>query len=151
ANTGLTAQDVFYWGNAIGNSGNGDTTSTAPTNTTDELSARNNPRGVGNFATITDPNDFDRDRNVNSTDQLIARNNGTGIGTQLVYIKVGANGPFAPEAAPLALPAGAVSDVDLGDHGIASALTSSPNTHLADVPSQVWLFLRDETLDVLAS
>src|SRR5262245_53246091 len=46
-NTGLPTSDAFFFGNATGDSGAGDSASTAPVNTTDELSARNNPKGLG--------------------------------------------------------------------------------------------------------
>jgi len=73
--TGLARPDVFYFGNAIGESGNSVTD--ARVNTIDALLARNNPRTLTNPAPIDFPYDFNRDQRVNATDMLIARNNQT--------------------------------------------------------------------------
>ena len=75
ANTGLAAKDVFYFGNAVGESGNA--TGDALVNATDEIGARNNPHSPLNPALRTDAYDFNRDKLVNATDQIIARNNRT--------------------------------------------------------------------------
>jgi hypothetical protein len=112
AATPVAAGDVFLFGNAVGGSGTGDSASAAPTNATDEIGARNNPHGFGNFALVDDVYDYNKDRNVNATDQIISRNNGTGFGTQLIKINIGTAGPFAPEGG------------GGGDAGIASALAS---------------------------
>ena len=82
--TGLAEDDVFYLGNAVGESGNalGD----ALVNATDEIGARNNPHGPFNPAAINDVYDFNRDRLVNASDQIIARNNRTNPFTALKLI-----------------------------------------------------------------
>ena len=72
--TGLTADDVFYFGNAIAEVGN--TPLDAKVNATDEIFTRHNPRSNG-MAEITFPYDFNRDTKVNATDQIIARHNQT--------------------------------------------------------------------------
>jgi len=83
ANTGLEVEDVFYFGNAIGECGNAFTDNDldnedTKVNAFDMLGARNNQHnGVGNPAEIDDVYDFNRDTGVNSTDMLIARNNST--------------------------------------------------------------------------
>ena len=79
ANTGLAADDVFYFGNAVGECGDGATYTPpdAKVNATDEIAARNNPHTGANPAAITDATDFNRDKKVDATDQIIARNNGT--------------------------------------------------------------------------
>jgi ELWxxDGT repeat protein len=97
-NTGLAASDVFFWGSAPGDSGADDSGGFAVTSA-DEVSARSNPKGLGNFATRSDVNDFNRDGLVNSTDQIIARNNTTSLNNQLRFLVVGAGGPFAPSLA----------------------------------------------------
>ena len=74
SDTGLIAPDVFYFANALADSGTGNNT-TALTNATDELAARTNALFTGAF--ITDPYDYNRDGRVNATDRLLARNNGT--------------------------------------------------------------------------
>ena len=66
---------MFYFGNAVGESGNA--TGDALVNATDEIGARNNPHSPLNPAAKDDAYDFNRDKLVNATDQIIARNNRT--------------------------------------------------------------------------
>lgn len=77
-NTGLKSDEVFYFGNAIGETGNGTVTNAfgtfVPVNSTDEIDTRNNQ---GIFRPIDDVYDFNRDKLVNATDQILARNNQT--------------------------------------------------------------------------
>jgi hypothetical protein len=72
--TGLGARDVFYFGNAIGETGNNADVD-ANVNITDEVRIRDNPKTRINPASITFAFDINRDRSVNSTDQILARNN----------------------------------------------------------------------------
>jgi hypothetical protein len=81
--TGLSSPDVFYFGNAIGESGN--STLDARVNATDEIGARNNGRAFGQ-APADFPYDYNRDSRVNATDEIIARNNGTPSLTMLRLI-----------------------------------------------------------------
>ena len=84
-NTGLAADDVFYFGNAIGETGNSATD--AEVTPTDEIAVRNNPHTLGvNPANIDDTCDFNRDRKVSPTDQIICRNNGSNSATALQLI-----------------------------------------------------------------
>jgi ELWxxDGT repeat protein len=98
-NTGLLSSYVFYFGSAIGDAGVGNSGAFQVT-TGDEISARNNPKSLGNPATRSDVNDFNRNGLVDSADQIIARNNVTNLGNQLKFLVVGAGGPFAPETPP---------------------------------------------------
>lgn len=82
--TGLSRQDVFYFGNAVGECGNSSTD--AKVNAFDMLLVRDNPRTFLYPADITFPYDFNRDERVNATDMLIARNNPTHILTALQLI-----------------------------------------------------------------
>ena len=93
--TGLTEPYVFYFGNAIGESG--DSTTDAKVNAIDMLAARNNPHNFFDKALIDDFVDFDRDEKVNATDMLIARNNTTNFFTALKLIAVP---PAAGDAVP---------------------------------------------------
>ncbi len=87
ANTGLASPDVFYFGNAIGETGN--LPIDAEVTPADEVVVRNNPHTLGvNPATITEVCDFNRDRKVGPTDQIICRNNGTSGPTALQLITV---------------------------------------------------------------
>ena len=70
--TQLAAADVFYFGNAIGESGN--SSSDAKVDATDQLGARD---AATASAAITDPFDFNRDGVVDGTDESIAQANNT--------------------------------------------------------------------------
>ncbi len=70
--TGLEVSDVFYFGNAIGESGN--SISHAKVNAFDMLGARDNQRNFLGPAPIDFAYDFNRDARVNAIDMLIARN-----------------------------------------------------------------------------
>ncbi|MCI0535246.1 MAG: hypothetical protein L0Z50_08460, partial [Verrucomicrobiales bacterium] len=85
ANTTLLKDDVFYFGNAVGDCGNN--AAEAKVNATDQILARNNPRANGQ-APITFPYDYNRDSKVNATDEIIARNNPTSSLTALKLISV---------------------------------------------------------------
>ena len=82
--TGLAQSDVFYVGNAVGESGN--STTDAIVNATDEIGARNNPHSPFDPAALDEAYDFDRDKLVNATDQIVARNNRTSPFTALRLI-----------------------------------------------------------------
>ncbi|MEE8450537.1 MAG: beta-propeller domain-containing protein [Thermoguttaceae bacterium] len=83
-NTGLREPDVFYFGNAVGESG--DQQINAAVNATDEIVARNFQHSPVDPALIDDPYDYNRDGLVNGTDQIIARNNQTNPLTMLRLI-----------------------------------------------------------------
>lgn len=99
--TGLAADDVFYFGNAVGETGNHAGVD-ARVDAEDESLARANVRGPFVPASVTDPYDFNRDRQVNATDQILARVNATTAETALRLITPGGvPGPvlaFVPEA-----------------------------------------------------
>ncbi len=84
ANTGLAQNDVFYYGNAVGESGNSATDTLV--NGADDVAARLNPRTPFNPAAIDNPYDYNRDRLVNSADQVIPRYNATTPWTMLKFI-----------------------------------------------------------------
>lgn len=86
ANTGLAQPDVFYFGNAIGESGNNP--QYALVNATDILAARNNPHTALNPAAITDAVDFNRDGLVDLADMQLAQANATSPLTALRLITV---------------------------------------------------------------
>jgi hypothetical protein len=112
-NTSLASSYVFYFGNALGDAGVADS-GAFQTTSSDEVSARNNPKTF--TATRLDVNDFNRDGSVNSTDQIIARNNPTSLANQLKFLVVGGGGPFAPDSSG----GGSGS----GDSGVASGLAA---------------------------
>ena len=82
--TGLAAEDVFYFGHAAGETGNSPTD--ASVDAWDVLETRNNPRPFWNPATLETRYDFNRDQRVNAIDTLIARNNQTWSATELQLI-----------------------------------------------------------------
>jgi hypothetical protein len=102
-NTNLSLEDVFYFGNAIGESGlgNGDGSlppqplSHFPVNVTDEIGARNHPHTDLDPAALDDPFDFNRDRRVDAADETIARTKGTYFQTALRRIAPSAASPTA--------------------------------------------------------
>jgi hypothetical protein len=159
ANTGLAADDVFYFGNAVGDSGLGDTATLASVSVTDELGARNNPQSLFNNIPTSNIFDFNRDGVVNVTDSLVPRNQPTNIGNAVRYISIS-----DPPAAPLAAPSTAL-DASLAAASAAASTTSaagSPKTThqhaLADIAQQLagWLQQRgvgidEHLLDVLAA
>lgn len=102
ANTGLSSDDVFYFGNAIGETGN--ETSNARVNTADILLIRNNPKTFLSPAPITDPYDLNRDTKVNTQDRLLARNHKTTFLDELKLIDL--SGGATPMAFEPAEPSG---------------------------------------------
>jgi len=87
ANTGLAEPDVFYFGNAIGETGNSPTD--AAVTPADQVAVRNDPHTLFfNPAGADNPCDFNRDRKVGPTDEIICRNNGTSGPTALQLIAV---------------------------------------------------------------
>lgn len=97
-NTGLAVADVFYFGNAVGDSGLGNSATQATVNVNDALGARNNPKSIFNNIATVNVFDFNRDGQVNTTDQLIARNNPSSVANVVRFLDI-ASPPAAPEAA----------------------------------------------------
>jgi hypothetical protein len=106
--TQLSAPDVFYFGNAIGETGNSATD--ANVNAADLLAARAHPDS-GTVA-ISNPWDFNRDGDVDATDVALARANVSAGNAALQLITAPTNGGGAgSEASSLTLSA-AVEGVD---------------------------------------
>jgi hypothetical protein len=142
-NTGLAASDVFFFGNAPGESGNA-----AGVNATDEINARNNGRGFANPPFVTFNFDYNRDKTVNGTDETLAHNNPTGFGTQLAFISVLVGGPFAP--LPPSGSGGAATTTTTADAGVSSALasTSTSTSSTASVNVPAWIANRLGSVDL---
>jgi hypothetical protein len=122
-NTGLSASDIFFFGNRIGDNGTG-TATLAITSATDELAARNNP-GAG--ATITNLVDYDRSGIVSAVDSIAARNN-SGTLTKINLT----NPPAAPEGD--------------GDAAVATALAIPGLPSIPGVPA--WIARRLDSIDL---
>jgi hypothetical protein len=86
SNTGLGADDLFYFGNAIGDTGN--STANSSVDAFDEILTRANPRSPVNPAAIDNAFDFNRDKKVDASDQIISRSNRTSVLTALKLISV---------------------------------------------------------------
>ena len=82
--TGLDSPDVFYFGNAPGETG--DTAAHARVNAFDTGGVRDNARGFLSPAPINDRYDFNRDGLVNAFDFGLARDNATGFINSLKLI-----------------------------------------------------------------
>src|SRR5205085_5654352 len=109
ADTGISKDFVFYFGNAAGESGN--SSSDAIVNATDEIGARNDPhKSVLNPADITNVHDYNRDGLVNATDEIIARNNSTSILTALKLIAAPATAGSSPNNSATAASSAPFSD-----------------------------------------
>lgn len=80
ANTGLATNDLFYFGNVIGDVNVGNTTSRLRVNSTDTGAVRNNQSTLPNSADVTNIYDINRDGRVNATDTGIVRTNQQTIG-----------------------------------------------------------------------
>ncbi len=102
SDSGLAANDVFYFGNAIGESG--DSATDMKVNATDEVAAR---LGATSLAPITDDDDYNRDGRVDSADENIARANYTYFLNEvhLITVPITASGFSAslPVTVPLVL------------------------------------------------
>jgi VCBS repeat-containing protein len=94
ANTGLAADDVFYFGNAVGEVGN--STTNAIVSAADEALIRLNGRNALNPAPIDFRFDINRDRLVGSSDQALCRLNSTNALSALRLIAVPASSPLGP-------------------------------------------------------
>ena len=89
-NTGLAADDVFYFGNAIGDTGNSPTD--AVVDAADVIGAQNNHTAA---AAITNLYDFNRDKVVDATDEQIAQENYSGSSPLLLITAPGTPGSGA--------------------------------------------------------
>ena len=72
---GLAADNVFYFGNAIGETGNASNTRV---DSGDELAVRSHGTAAGGAA-ITNVYDFNRDKQVDAQDEMIARSHRSGL------------------------------------------------------------------------
>ena len=84
AQTGLAQPDVFFFGNAVGESGNDPPN--AQVNLADFAGSRDHPHGTQDRAAVDDNYDYNRDSLVNAVDLAIARDHGTSSQTALRLI-----------------------------------------------------------------
>ncbi|MBI3838219.1 MAG: hypothetical protein HY288_09845 [Planctomycetia bacterium] len=133
--TGLAADDVFFFGNEIGDTGVSNTATVAKVTSLDATAVQIHEASLTANIPITNLYDFNKNGVVDSQDVTIALTHGTTNATGLQLINIGAGGPFAP--------ASAAALVRGGDAGVASALagTSTPT-----IPA--WIVNRLERLEV---
>jgi hypothetical protein len=96
SHTNLAAPDVFYVGNAIGETGNDP--ANALVDVQDEAAIRSHRTGF-TMATVTTAYDLNRDGRVNATDELIARHNVGGNPLQLIRAPTGLAGAMTAQKA----------------------------------------------------
>jgi hypothetical protein len=121
SNTKLAANDVFYFGNSIGDSG--DSATDADVNIGDALAARghSDPGAV----TITNVWDYNRDKVVDSLDTAVAQQN-MRVGTAALQLITAPSGGGGSLAADGAAASGAPSVVVTDDASPASGNSTSP-------------------------
>jgi hypothetical protein len=148
ADTDLTANDVFFFGNAVANSGGGDTATLSETNSVDELGARNNGKTLLNNIPITNLFDYNRDGLVNSVDSLLSRNNSQTLGATR-YINVPVGGPFAPPpSGDNVANSGAAPAASSSQDAVASALANKSTTTSTQLPIGAWIVNQLTHLDL---
>ena len=131
--------DAFFFGNAVGNVGTGDTSVNSLVTATDEAAIRANPALVSANIPITNIYDVNRNASVSAVDESAARLNGTNPTTTLKYLNL-TTAPAAPEAA-------SVDEGDGGDGGVASAL-AAPATADGAVSVPKWISNRIDSIDL---
>ncbi len=102
ADSGLAADDVFYFGSLPGDSGQGDDPGAAFVDATDEIADRvhqNSDLTLSSTyaAAVANPYDVNKDNQVDATDQIYARNFAVS-NPELDMINIPLAGPFAPSA-----------------------------------------------------
>ncbi|MEX0936422.1 MAG: VCBS repeat-containing protein [Pirellulales bacterium] len=140
--TGLTSPDIFYFGNAIGDTGGNPYL--AAVDPSDELQTRQNPTSFLDPAAVDNPYDVNRDGHVSPADQLIVRRNATSFVSALRLITA----PSSATAAALG-PSRTETTLPIDTSPLASASTSGDDVSdegLAMRASGALTTIRDERL-----
>jgi Zn-dependent metalloprotease/methionine-rich copper-binding protein CopC len=132
ADTGLSANDVFYFGNAVGESG--DSPADAQVTPADEAAARANITWFLSPAAIDNHFDFNRDSKVDIIDQLIARSALTNAANALQLISIASLSAGTPVAAPDSLIAPSPSASSAPDAEVSTSPTVAVPTSVTQVP-----------------
>jgi hypothetical protein len=138
SNTGLSAADVFYFGNAIGESGNSATD--AVVDSADETASRTHKTGFS-AAAIDNHYDYNRDGRVNATDDLIARSNPSGSNPlQLAGAPLSAGETLQPLLTGDTLQSSsAVEDAAIAQSAAETATAQSETLETATLPPAAFL------------
>ncbi|MBI3839471.1 MAG: TIGR03790 family protein [Planctomycetia bacterium] len=99
ADTGLTVDDVFFFGNEEADTGVTNTATVAKVGSGDVTGVQTNGANIGANIPATNLYDFNRDGKVDSSDVTFAQTHGTSTRTGLQLINLAANGPLAPVSA----------------------------------------------------
>jgi len=144
SNTGLAVPAVFYFGNALGDSGTGNFGGMAVVNAVDSGAVRDNPHNPFiNPAPLDDFVDFNRDQWVNAVDFGFVRDNATNPSTALKLITAP---PTAPPPGPEeTLPAAPIGRAALHDAAVAELAGSLESLAVSEIylPEPSWLDASD--------
>ncbi len=110
--TGLVANDVFFFGSELANTGWSNTATVAKVTSMDITATQTNGATLAANIPITNLYDFNRDHKVDAIDVTFVQVHGTTNATGLQLIDLAAGGPFAPAPDP-------------ASSGVASALAST--------------------------
>ena len=143
-NTGLSADDVFYFASVIGNAGVGDTTALSKDDGNDFTATNNNVIGV--TTPVWNVMDYTKDFKVDANDGTVNTNN---VFT-LRYI-ANPTGPFAPNAAPSAAPAPAAVAVARAASVRSTAAVASGLSLTSSLPTALPTWLSGRLQNVLDS
>jgi hypothetical protein len=139
--TGLTATDVFFWGNKIGDIGSPTATSFTTTAAGDA-----NPivaGGLGPAGGITNPRDIDRSNTITAAGD---RNPAAGNIGSITRINIGTGGPFAPEGDD-----DETAAASSGNFGIAAALAAPAPAEILARPLPLSVRQRPDRSDSVRS
>jgi hypothetical protein len=142
ANTGLVEPDVFYFGNAVGDSGLGNFGGWALVNAVDSGAVRDNPHNPYVIpAPLDHLADYNRDQWVGAVDFGLVRDNATNPTTALKLITAPGPSPGPEEApAPVRLERAALHDAAIGELGTKQEDPADPTP---DLPELYWLEASD--------
>jgi hypothetical protein len=142
-NTGLAADDVFYFGNALGDTGN---------SATDAIVDEADVAGVANnhtaAAAITNLYDFNRDKVVDATDEAIAQSHFSGSSPLVLITAPGGPGSSSPlgqtagapattsSSGTVAVAASVVEPTSTNSVTQTTSITASPLIALDSLPKQ---------------
>jgi hypothetical protein len=119
--TGLSANDVFFFGNAVGDTGLADSTAFS-VNSADITGVQAHQALASSNIPITSVFDLNKDGQVSAADITLAQANQTVATTALIFLNVPAVGAFAAQSS--AAPAAS------GDSTVASALSSTSTSQM---------------------
>jgi len=143
ANTGLTTNDVFFFGSEIGDTGASKAATIFKVGASDTTGTQTHLANFGSNQPITNVFDFNRDGSVGASDVTIDQTHGTTNVTGLVVINIGVGGPFAP--LPGSATTGAVPAAN-GGAAVASSLAAPASG--PSPPRPAWLVNRLSNVDI---